>query len=245
MNTTIKFTTATVILALGMVVSAGVLSKFFVRVKHEKPITVKGYAERDIASDIGSFACTCRVRGASLQEAYAKLQDSRNRVLDYLKRQGFGAAEIRPEIMDTLRINKRNEKGVELNETEFFDAHQTIGVTSTNVALIRDAALGTTDLIKDGLDLVVSPPEFLVSDLKDVKVQLLAKATEDGYRRAQALAANSRAKVGALVAAEQGVLQITRPHSTDTSGGGMYDTSTIEKTAKAVVTLEYTIMPND
>lgn len=242
MNNTIKFTTAAVVLALGMVLAAGVLSKFFVRIKHEKAITVKGYAERDIGADIGQFACTCRVRGASLGEACGKLQADRNAVLDYLKRQGFGAAEIKPEIMNTLRVNKRNEKGVELNETEYFDAYQTIGVTSSNVALIHSAALGITDLIKDGLDLSVGAPEFLVSDLKDTKVQLLAKATEDGYRRALALAANSHAKVGALVAAEQGVLQITRPHSTDTSGGGMYDTSTIEKTAKAVVTLEYTIV---
>ena len=244
MNNTIKFTTATVILALGMVVSAGVLSKFFVRVKHEKPITVKGYAEQNITADIGSFSCNCRVRGVSLQEAYGKLQENRSRVLDYLKRQGFNAAEVRPEIADTLRINKRTEKGVELNETEFFDAHQTITVTSSNVALIRDAALGITDLIKEGVELSVAPPDFLVSDLKDIKLQLLAKATEDGYRRALALAEHSHAQVGALVAAEQGVLQITRPHSTETAGGGMYDTSTIEKSAKAVVTLEYTIVPN-
>jgi hypothetical protein len=43
------------------------------------------------------------------------------------------------------------------------------------------------------------------------------------------------------MSAQQGVFQITARHSTDTSGYGMYDTATIEKTAKAVVTLEYAI----
>ncbi len=66
-------------------------------------------------------------------------------------------------------------------------------------------------------------------------------ATEDGYRRALALAEGSKGKVGALISAQQGVFQITEQHSTDTSGYGEYDTSTIEKTAKAVVTLEYAI----
>ncbi|MFN2352064.1 MAG: hypothetical protein ABR497_08980 [Kiritimatiellia bacterium] len=47
--------------------------------------------------------------------------------------------------------------------------------------------------------------------------------------------------MGALISARQGVFQITTRHSTDTSGYGTYDTTTIEKTAKAVVTLEYTV----
>jgi hypothetical protein len=87
----------------------------------------------------------------------------------------------------------------------------------------------------------VSSPEFIVSDLSAVKMDLLAMATGDGYRRALVLAQNSKGTVGALIGAEQGVFQITRPHSTETSSYGMYDTSTIEKSAKAVVTLRYAI----
>lgn len=49
------------------------------------------------------------------------------------------------------------------------------------------------------------------------------------------------ASVGAPTSDQQGVFQTTQCHSTDTSGGGEYDTSTIAKTAKAVVTLEYAI----
>jgi len=72
---------------------------------------------------------------------------------------------------------------------------------------------------------------------------LLAQATEDGYCRALTLAQGSKGKIGALTSAQQGVFQITERHSTDTSGGGEYDTSSIEKTAKAVVMLEYAIEP--
>ena len=72
---------------------------------------------------------------------------------------------------------------------------------------------------------------------------MLAKATDNAYRWAVVLAENSRGRVGALIVAQHGVLQITERHSTDTSGCGVYDTATIEKTAKAVVTLEYAIEP--
>ena len=47
--------------------------------------------------------------------------------------------------------------------------------------------------------------------------------------------------MGALISASQGVFQITARHSTEVSSWGVYDTSTIEKTVKAVVTLEYAI----
>lgn len=49
------------------------------------------------------------------------------------------------------------------------------------------------------------------------------------------------AKVGTLRAARQGVFQITEPDSTETSGYGVYDTSTIRKSVKAVMPLEYAI----
>ena len=55
------------------------------------------------------------------------------------------------------------------------------------------------------------------------------------------LAKNSGGRVGALLSAEQGVIQITERNSTDTSGDGVYDTKSIAKTAKVVVTLEYAV----
>jgi hypothetical protein len=142
------------------------------------------------------------------------------------------------------KITKRDEKGKEMNEIEYYDVSQEILVTSTNVALISDTAARITELIKEGVDIQATAPMFMVSDMKDIKLKLLAEATEDGYRRALALARGSKGKIGALTSAQQGVFQITERYSTETSGSGEYDTSTIGKSAKAVVTLEYAIEPN-
>jgi uncharacterized protein len=244
-NTKLRLATAAVILAFGMILSSAVLSKFFVRIKHEQAITVKGYAERDVLSDVGKFKCTCSARGTTLKESYGKLQESRAAVLDYLKRRGFTEPETASDTIHSAKVNRRDAQGKELNDIEFYDVFQTITVGSTNVTLIGDAATSITELIKDGIDIRAAPPEFYVSDLKDTKLELLAKATADGYHRAMALAQNSRGKVGALTSAEQGVFQITKKNSTDTSGYGVYDTSTIEKTVKVVVTLEYAIATKD
>jgi hypothetical protein len=97
------------------------------------------------------------------------------------------------------------------------------------------------EFIGQGYDISVQAPTFPVSDLADIKLDLLQKATADGYRRAQLIARNSGALVGALQAARQGVFQITEPNSTRTSSYGEYDTSTTEKSIRAVVSLEYAV----
>ena len=237
----VKMSVVAGILALGMILSSFLVSKLFVRIRHEQAITVKGYAEKDVVSDVGKFSCTCSARGTSLKESYSKLQESRNTVMEYLKRMGFCEAEMVPGTIHTLKVLKRDAQGKETNETEYYDVSQSVAVSSSNVTLIRAVSTGITELMKDGIDISASPPAFYVSNLKDTKLGLLATATEDGYRRAVALADSSRGKVGALIAAQQGVFQITERNSTDTSGSGEYDTSTIEKTAKAIVTLEYAI----
>lgn len=241
MNVHIKMALAAVILAIGMFFSAAVLSKFFVRIRHEKTLEVKGFAETNVVSDIGRFSCRIQFRGGGLKEAYEGLQAARGRVQAFLLGQGFKAGEITQEAVEVAKVARRDEQGREMNDIEFYDGAQTLVVESTDVGRIREVAGAINELIREGIDLRVFEPEFYVSDLKDVKVALLARATEDGYARAQALARNSQGRVGALVSAQQGVFQITRQNSTDTSGYGLYDTATIRKTAKAVVTLEYAI----
>lgn len=112
---------------------------------------------------------------------------------------------------------------------------------SSKVNLIDKVSKDVTELIKDGMQIVSFPPEYVNVEIEDIKMKLLGKATANGYERACILAKNSNGKVGALNSASQGVFQITPLHSTEVSDSGQYDTSTIEKTVKAVVTLEFTI----
>lgn len=161
MNHGLRLSLVAVILALGMILSAVMVSKLFVRVRHEQAITVKGYAEQDVVADIGKFACVCSVRGGSLQEAHDKLQASRNRVLAYLQQKQFPAADIAAQTMQIAKVVKRDAKGKETNEIEYYDLSQWITVTSSNVVAIRDVSIAISELIKEGIDLSVTPPEFV------------------------------------------------------------------------------------
>jgi hypothetical protein len=47
--------------------------------------------------------------------------------------------------------------------------------------------------------------------------------------------------LGRLVSARQGIIQITKKNSSDMTDWGVYDTETIDKVVKLVVSLEYEI----
>jgi hypothetical protein len=107
--------------------------------------------------------------------------------------------------------------------------------------LVEKVSKDSSDLIRDGIEFRSYSPVYTFSTIEKIKLELLASATQNAYERARTLAENSGGKAGKLVSASQGVFQITPLNSTDVSDEGEYNTSTIDKMVKAVVTLEFNV----
>ena len=243
MKNVVRYSLAATIIAVGMVLSSICISKFFVRVKHEKEIRVSGSAKARIVSDIGKCSLELNVEGKQRAETYRELT----------KQIGEVIARVRPSAPEDLAIELGNpdisewrrdnydERGHRIDDIVSFKGSQSIRMTSSDLQWVKRVSQGLNALLGEGYNLDVNSPQFFVSDLTAIKQKLLLEATDDGYSRAVLMAKHSKAEVGMLRAARQGVFQITVPNSTETSWGGMYDKSTIEKSIKAVVTLEYAI----
>lgn len=229
------------IIVVGMIVSSLILSKFFLKIRHEENITVKGFAEMEMKSDIGKLRFSIVTQKNTLQEAYKQIEKEKKIVIEYLNVKGLNDENIESTGLYTYDIKEMNEKGMYTNFTVAYNATQSMLVTSDDVELIKKLSEELTSLIEAGVNIRVNEPQYYISDMQDMKIDLLVKATEDGYTRAKKLAAGSGADVGALVSATQGVFQVTEPNSMETSGYGMYNTSSIMKSVKAVVTLSYAV----
>lgn len=83
-------------------------------------------------------------------------------------------------------------------------------------------------------------PSFYISNLKELRPALLEEAMKDAKVRAEAIMSATGGEVGAVVAVRSGPFQVTSPDSVDTSAGGFYDTSTIDKTVTSTVTVTFT-----
>ncbi|MBM3971043.1 MAG: SIMPL domain-containing protein [Planctomycetes bacterium] len=228
-------------LALGFTYSAHLMSSAIVSFKHQNTIKVKGMADKVIMSDSANWTATWTVRSTTLKEGYAELEKQRGIVKKFLSDAKIPDDECTYSALTTQTVFKQDERGHTTNDVFGYMLSQWVVVKSKDVRLIGTVSKSITELIQEGIEIQSHLPQFIFSGLEALKLELLGSATKNAYERATALAENSRGKVGALNSASQGVFQITPVDSTDVSDGGEYDTSTIEKKVKAVVTLEFHI----
>ena len=83
--------------------------------------------------------------------------------------------------------------------------------------------------------------EYYYSKLADLKLTMLAAATQNAKDRASRIATSTGATLGPIQSASMGVFQVTAVNSTDISDYGAYDTTTIDKRVTAVVRSSFTV----
>ena len=228
-------------LALGFVYGMGKVSRAVAEFKRNNSIGVKGYAERRITSDTASWSCTVTVREGQLQAGYARIKKDIEGCRQQMLTLGVTESELGLGPIQTEICHKRTARGEETNEIDYYDLTQNMRVSSKDVIKVDRVSKEITDLIAKGIEVRSGEVAFTSSQIEKAKLELIAEATQNGRQRAEALAEQSKGKVGALISANQGVFQIVPVDSTEVSGAGIYDTTTVEKTVKAVVTLEFAV----
>lgn len=226
-------------LSLGLFGSSVYVSKTIERIKStDHAIEVKGYAERKVTSDVAVWHGTLVVRGKDLAPTYQKLEADRKQVIDFLREDGL-KAEVSPVMKETLYI--QTPQGMNTNVVEGFVLRQNFAVTSADVQKIAAISTKVDQINGQGLEFESTDPRYFYSrdKLDLLKVALLGDATKNAKERADQFANTSGSRVGRLMSARQGIFQVTPENSTDLSDTGAYDTSTIDKVVKIVVTLSY------
>ncbi len=229
-------------LALGLIVAALILGGAFKSLKkYDQYLYVKGYAEKEITSDLAVWRISFSISTPDLASGYDKVQKDIQRISAYLESKGIAKNQIEVNSINTMVNYRVNADGISTGQREGFTLEQTIVITSKNVELINKTSKEVTELIREGIELQSMPPEYYFTKLNDMKVQMIGEASKDAKKRAEQLANNTGSSVGGLKSAEQGVFQITPLHSTEVSDFGSYDLSSIKKSIKAVVTMQYYI----
>lgn len=229
-------------LGVGIVASVMIASEAALRIKSQnESIEVKGFAARLIISDWASWSARFTVRGQSLSQAHGSLERDRRTVRKFLKDQDVskGQYELSPITTDTLFAI--DDEGNITSEVVGYVLSQEVAVSSNDIELVTQLSKGASELVGQGVEISSYRPEYFYTQLDALKIEMLEEATENGRDRAKALAKKSKADIGTLRYARQGVFQITPAHSTEVSDYGRNDTSAIEKSVKAVVTVRYTI----
>lgn len=224
-----------------VVVSRALKNRGEQSVRAQQELTVKGLARTRVRSDLGVWGINISGDGADLQQAYAVLEFGADRVQAFLAEQKFTEDELALSAIDTTTHFLRDKDGRESQQVVGFSLRRTFTVTSGNVDRIAQAAGEVTRLLQENIRVTSSAPEYTYTKVADLKVEILGEASRDARHRADQIASNAGGRTGPVHRAAMGVIQITRPNSTDVSSYGLYDTSTIEKDVSVVVTMSFAI----
>jgi uncharacterized protein len=231
-----------VVLALGLVIATTIGGWFFVKGKQgDQLITVTGSARKRIKSDLVIWRCGVSYQSSVLSDAYRSLSEAMPKVKAYLVSKGIPNDQITISSISSETLHGRTSDGAETSEISGYSLRQELSVRSKDVDKIAQIAREATELINQGILIESMAPEYLFTEMGNVKIEMLAEAAKDAKKRAEQIAQSTGSSIGSVRTARMGVLQITPADSTDVSGAGINDTTSIDKDITAVVNIGFAV----
>ncbi|MBU6228947.1 MAG: SIMPL domain-containing protein [Cyanobacteria bacterium REEB459] len=229
-------------LSAALVISSLVAATALRDFKHASDVlVVTGSAKRAIRSDYIIWQFSVSSQRPTAQAAYQDLQSQSERVQAYLKGQKVPEQVLNIGAITTESIPAVDANGRETGQTLAYRLSQKFEIRSEDIDRYTRLSQQASELINQGINLVAQPPQYLYTKLSQVRVEMMAEATEDAKARASAIAKSSGDRVGSVRSAQAGVFQITPRNSTDVSDYGIYDTTSIDKDITAVLSITFSM----
>ena len=203
-------------------------------------ISVTGSARVNVSADKAVWTLNAEQVAPTISESVKRVENATVAVSRYLTDGGVPSDSIELGSVSAYAQEEflnGNNTGRILN----YRGSRTITVRSTEVQLIKKLSSGIGSLLQSGVSVTNYGPQYYVSKLSELRPELLKQAMEDAQVRAKAIVEATGGKVGNVMSVRSGPFQVTSPDSVDTSSGGYYDTSTIEKTITSTVTVSFKV----
>lgn len=234
------------IAALGLIISVVLIGNAYkYKFRATENITVTGSAEKDFVSDQIVWKGDYTRKDLDLKTAYASIKADELKIKNYLKQKGVSDNEF---VFSAISIDKDYSYQYDENGRQTgsyftgYNLRQNVTVDSKAIEKVEKISREVTELIELGIELNSSAPSYFYTKLSELKIDLLAKASADAKLRATTIAQNSGAALGIVRKASMGVFQITGQNlNEDYSYGGVFNTSSKNKTATITTRIEFAV----
>ncbi len=177
----------------------------------ERIVQVKGLAERDVNADTVIWPVKFIEVGQNLTDVISQVEKKNEQIAAFLKLHGFNSEEISfsvPQVQD--RQAGYNEGR---SEQARYTATSVVTIYSQQVDKALHAMQKLIELSKNGIAIAGqdydAKPEFIFSDLNQLKPLMIEEATKNARDVATRFAADSGSKVGKIKQANQGQFSIS------------------------------------
>lgn len=217
------------ILGASLIVAAAVGAYAFYAVRAmDNVLSVTGSTKVAVTSDTVKWRISIsqKVLESNLQAGYPLLAKDLAETVTFLRSNGIAEDAITTSPVYTEEVYNYNANTVQPRE---YNLRQEITIQSKDVQMVDALSKRITELATKGVFVQWNNIEYFVSNLPELRVDLLGDAITDARARAEQIAAAGGQKVGALKAASSGVVQVLSPNSVEVTDYGSYDTQSIEK----------------
>ncbi len=235
----------TIIISATIIITAFIFANAFQnRNSSNDIVNVTGLGKKDFTSDFVVWSGTFSRKNMDLKSCYVELNKDRETIKNYLISKGINEKEI---IFFAIDINKEFASAYDKNgnSTSTFTGYrltQKAQIESQEVDKVENVSREVTELINSGVEFSSNPPEYYYTKLAELKIEMIAAATEDARLRAENIAQNSGGKLGKVRYASMGIFQIVAQNSSeDYSWGGTFNTASKRKTATITMKLQYEV----
>ena len=201
-------------------------------------ITVTGSARTSATADNAVWTLSISLSSPDVSTAVKKVDADVAALSKYLTAGGIATSALTLGAVSTYG-NEEFAKGNSTGRILSYRANRDVTVRTKDVQLVSKLSQGIGALLETGINVNNYGPQYYISNLPELRPALMSDAMKDAKVRAEALTKAVGSSLGSLVNAKAGPIQITTPDSTMTADYGAYDTSTIEKTVTATVSVTF------
>jgi hypothetical protein len=201
-------------------------------------ITVTGSAKTNAVADNAVWTLSVNLSSPTVGAAVKKVDADVAALSSYLTQGGIAADALTLGAVSTYA----NEEFVNGNSTGrilSYRASRDVTVRTSDVQLVSKLSQGIGSLLGTGINVNNYGPQYYISNLPELRPELMSEAMKDAKLRAESLTKAVGGSLGSLANVKAGPIQITTPDSTMTADYGAYDTSTINKTVSATVSVTF------
>ena len=234
-----------ILMGICLIITAAILGgayKYKYRV--QDTIVVTGLGEKEFTSDLIVWRGWIVQQSPTAESGYAQLEEAKQKVQAFIRSKGIADSSV---VFQFVNVNRTTEplyaNGQYIGQRNTgYELRQEFTIESKEIALVETVSREISSLIAQGVQLESWQPEYYYTKLADVKMDLIAKATEDARNRARKIAKEAGSRLKNLRTARMGVFQITSPNSNEAfTAGGTFNTSSKNKIARITMRLEYHI----
>jgi hypothetical protein len=190
------------IMVMGWCVKAGI-DNF---TNKDRKVTVKGLAEREVPADKVTWSISTKETGNDLPTLYERINVQAGKIKAFLKQNGLEESEItvNPPSVSDLEAREWGD-----NQKPFrYIVNTTITVATTKVEAVNKAIFKQAELLKQGVALDSSYPNYEYASFQQMKPEMMSEAIKNAQKTAEQFAEASESKLGKIQTAGQGQFEI-------------------------------------